>query len=150
MNLGFRAQQIRQTDAAASRSSRQQKSGEDKVRGRDLSVTSFIAAFGLLMCGAIALPGTALAEVAIHGAEYEAGVLVVRGQTDRANESVQLDGRYSTTTGNNRQFVFRVRYLPLDCTVNVRAGGNTRSITVPNCDPDTTAKNIPDRNKTNP
>jgi hypothetical protein len=80
---------------------------------------------------ALALP--AHAEVTITQAEYAAGVLVVRGETSQANQRVTLDGRYDTRTGPNKQFRFRIRYLPRDCVVDIRAGREVHPATVTNC-----------------
>lgn len=75
----------------------------------------------------------AAAEITVTRAEYKAGVLVVRGETSRSNQRVTLDRRYSTRTDRNNVFRFRIRYLPGDCTLSIRAGQQVRPAYVANC-----------------
>lgn len=74
------------------------------------------------------------AEITVTRAEYAGGVLVVRGGTSQANQRVTMDGRYSTRTNRSMEFRFRVRYLPNDCGVTIRAGREVRPVRVSNCD----------------
>jgi hypothetical protein len=83
----------------------------------------------------LAIAGPARAEITITQAEYAGGVLVLRGETSQPNQRVTLDGRYDTRTGQNKQFRFRIRYLPRDCVVDLRAGREVRPATVTNCKP---------------
>ena len=77
----------------------------------------------------------AQAEITLTRAEYAAGVLVVRGETSRPNQRVTLDGRYSTRTDRFKEFRFRIRYLPPDCSISLRAGLEERPAWVANCLP---------------
>ena len=93
------------------------------------------AALIVILAGTAILAGTVIAraEITITRAEYAAGVLVVRGETSQPNQQVTLDGRYRTRTDRYKEFRFRIRYLPLDCTVSIRAGQNVRPVGVTNC-----------------
>jgi hypothetical protein len=85
---------------------------------------------------AFLLVGTASAqaEITITQAEYAAGVLVVRGETSQPDQRVVLDERYDTHTDRNKEFRFRIRYLPPDCTISIRAGQEERPARVANCE----------------
>ncbi len=78
-------------------------------------------------------PGGARAEITITEAEYAGGVTVIRGEVERANARVTLDRRYKTRANRFGQFQFRVRYLPNDCVVDIRAGRDTHPVTIANC-----------------
>lgn len=78
-------------------------------------------------------PTDAVAEITITKAEYAAGVMLVRGEVERAHAKVTLDRRYSTRANRFGEFEFRVRYLPNDCTVEVRAGRDTHPVSISNC-----------------
>jgi hypothetical protein len=82
---------------------------------------------------ALGLSSAAQAEISVTHGEYAAGVLVVRGQTSQPNQRITLDGRYSERTGDNKEFLFRIRYLPKDCVVRLKAGMETRIATIANC-----------------
>ena len=91
---------------------------------------SLLSAFWIsLLAGA----APAHAEITITQAEYAAGVLVVRGETSRRNQRVTLDGRYKTRTDRFKEFRFRIRYLPSDCSISIRAGQQVRPVGVTNC-----------------
>jgi hypothetical protein len=75
----------------------------------------------------------AQAEITITRAEYVGGILFVRGETSRQNQRVTLDRRFSTRTDRFKEFRFRVRYLPRDCSVTIRAGQEVRPARVANC-----------------
>jgi hypothetical protein len=95
------------------------------------------AAARRLLCGlalAVMVAAPARAEITITRAEYAAGVLVVRGETSEPGQRVTLDGRYRTRTDRFKEFRFRIRYLPRDCTVSIRAGREVRPAVVANCD----------------
>jgi hypothetical protein len=62
------------------------------------------------------------AEITVTKSEYRAGVLVVRGETSQSSQRVTLDGRFDEWTNKFNEFTFRVRYLPRDCLVTLRAG----------------------------
>ena len=82
---------------------------------------------------AAALPTTARAEISVDEAAYAAGVTVIRGRVDQPGAYVSLDRRYSTRARRSGRFVFRVRYLPNDCVVDLRAGGERRPVEIENC-----------------
>jgi hypothetical protein len=75
----------------------------------------------------------ARAEITVTKSEYRAGVLVVRGETSQSSQRVTLDGRFEERTNKFNEFTFRVRYLPRDCLVTLRAGRETRPSFVANC-----------------
>lgn len=89
------------------------------------------AAAAFLISALAAVP--AHAEITLTRAEYTGGVLVVRGETSRPNQRVTLDGRYSTQTDRFKEFRFRIRYLPPDCSITLRAGREARPAWVANC-----------------
>src|SRR5437763_15500605 len=57
-------------------------------------------------------PSMAYAKITIRQAQYTGGMLLVRGETARAGQTVTLAGRYKTRTERNGRFRFRERYLP--------------------------------------
>ncbi len=75
----------------------------------------------------------ASADITVMKAEYAAGVTVIRGETERSFAEVTLDRRFSTTANRFGEFEFRIRYLPDDCTVSLRAGRDTHPVTIKNC-----------------
>jgi hypothetical protein len=87
----------------------------------------------LIACVLLLMGVPAHAEITITQSEYAAGVLVVRGETSQPNQRVTLDGRFDTRTDSVSRFVFRVRYLPSDCTADIRAGRETHPLVVTNC-----------------
>jgi hypothetical protein len=94
-----------------------------------------IALLAALVCGATLFPADARAAISVEEVEYAAGVLVVRGRTSEASQRVTLNGRFSEWTDRNKRFRFRVRFLPPDCLVTLRAGREVHSATVDNCKP---------------
>lgn len=95
-----------------------------------LTVACLLSAFPIsLLAGA----APAHAEITLNRAEYANGVLLVHGETSRANQRVTLDGRYSTRTDRYNEFRFRIRYLPPDCSISLRAGREVRPAWVANC-----------------
>ncbi|MDQ2081103.1 hypothetical protein RA307_13010 [Xanthobacteraceae bacterium Astr-EGSB] len=87
----------------------------------------------LTACALLLMGMPVHAEITITQSEYAAGVLVVRGETSQPNQRVTLDGRFDTRTDSVSQFVFRVRYLPPDCTADIRAGRETHPVVITNC-----------------
>ena len=77
----------------------------------------------------------ARAAISVERADYKAGVLVVRGQTTEANETVTLDGIYRAHSNRLRKFQFRIRYRPHNCTVRLTAGSDIFHATVVHCRP---------------
>jgi hypothetical protein len=90
--------------------------------------------FAIASVFAMACVDPAHAEITITEAQYAAGVLVVRGETSRANQRVTLDRRYRTRTNRFNEFRFRIRYLPPDCSVTIRAGRDIRPARIANCE----------------
>jgi hypothetical protein len=88
---------------------------------------------GLFSVATLALVAPASADITVMKAEYAAGVTVIRGETERSFAEVTLDRRFSTTANRFGEFEFRLRYLPDDCTVSLRAGRDTRPVTINNC-----------------
>lgn len=74
-----------------------------------------------------------LAEITVTKAEYAAGVTLIQGEVERPNAKVTLDRRYSTQSNRYGQFAFKVRYLPNDCMVDIRAGRDTHPVVIGNC-----------------
>lgn len=75
----------------------------------------------------------AQAEIVVKQAEYEAGVLVVAGETSHTNREISLDGRYTATSDRVGAFRFRIKYLPNDCTIGLFDGEDTRTVFVRGC-----------------
>lgn len=96
----------------------------------------------------VSMATVAHAEITVTHAQYAAGVLVVRGETSTPNQRVTLDGRYDTRTDRNKRFVFRLRYLPRECGVTIRAGQEVRPARVANCSPIATPRPSPLRGGT--
>lgn len=95
-----------------------------------LTIASLLAAFSI---SGLAGAAPAHAEITVTRAEYAGGALVVRGETSRPNQRVTLDERYSTRTDRFREFRFRIRYLPPDCAISLRAGKEVRPAWIANC-----------------
>lgn len=91
------------------------------------------AAIGFVVL--LGLPAPAAAEITITKAHYAGGVLVVAGETSRPNQRVTLDRRFTTRTGRNKNFTFRVAYRPRDCIASIRAGSDVHPAVVANCRP---------------
>jgi hypothetical protein len=77
----------------------------------------------------------ARAAISVERADYKAGVLVVRGKTTEANETVTLDGKYRAYSNRSRKFQFRIGYRPRKCTVRLTAGSDIFHATVTHCKP---------------
>ena len=75
------------------------------------------------------------AAITVKRAEYKAGILVVRGQTAEANETVTLDGLYRAHSNRLRSFHFRIRYRPRNCVVRLTTGSDIFHATVARCRP---------------
>jgi hypothetical protein len=74
----------------------------------------------------------ARAEIKVDSARYKAGVLVVRGETSEPR-TVVLDDHFRKKTFRNNRFLFRVRYLPNDCSIRLQAGSDEIRTNVENC-----------------
>jgi hypothetical protein len=95
----------------------------------EATVRSILAA--MTLTALLVVPANA--EITITRAEHVRGVLVVHGETSQPNQRVTLDDRYSTRTDKLKEFRFRVRYLPADCVVSIRAGQEARPAFIANC-----------------
>jgi hypothetical protein len=89
---------------------------------------------GACLLAALGYSASAMAEITITRAEHIDGILFVQGETSRSNQLVTLDKRYRTRTGRANVFYFRVRYLPPDCSVTIRAGREVHPTRIANCD----------------
>jgi hypothetical protein len=78
---------------------------------------------------------SASAKIMVREAQYAAGVLVVTGKISEPYQRVSLDGRYQTRADQNREFRFRIRYLPSDCIVDLRSGPDREPLPIRNCTP---------------
>jgi hypothetical protein len=94
---------------------------------------SSVGAIAVFAFCALAIPAWAEIEINVKSAEYSAGVLVVSGSIGEPNKDIKLDQRYTERSNQLGQFLFRVRYLPDDCTVHITAGGDTRTAHVSGC-----------------
>lgn len=88
----------------------------------------------LVAAAAVLSAPPALAELIIEKAEYKAGVTEIRGETEAAFQEVVLDGRYTTVSDASGSFVFWVRYLPLDCVINVKVHDEVHPAYISGCE----------------
>jgi hypothetical protein len=78
--------------------------------------------------------GTAFAAgLVITDAKIAAGSLTVRGKSPLANQTVELDGKFSVQSDATRSFTFGVPYVPDDCVVQIAAGASSKKAAVANC-----------------
>src|SRR4029077_9184560 len=73
------------------------------------------------------------ARIRLTDSEILAGLLVVAGRTEHANETVTLDGKFTTVSDRRHRFVFRVPYSPPSCTVTLKANDDERTAAVAVC-----------------
>jgi hypothetical protein len=73
------------------------------------------------------------AGIVITDAEIAAGRLTVQGKSPVANQTVELDGRFSVQSDATRAFTFSVVYVPRDCIVSIVAGASARNAAIANC-----------------
>ena len=73
------------------------------------------------------------ARIDVVEARYEAGVLVVRGNSDHPNADVTLERIYKERTGKSGEFLFRVRYRPRGCVAEIRFKDESFSARIANC-----------------
>jgi hypothetical protein len=73
------------------------------------------------------------AKIDVVEARYEAGVLVLRGNSDHPDDEVTLDQIYKERTGHSGEFLFRVRYQPRGCVAAIRIKDESASATIANC-----------------
>jgi hypothetical protein len=99
-------------------------------RQKVFTMRQFLLAASLM----ITMSSLAQAEITLTRVENEGGVLVVRGETSQRNQLVTVDGRYRTRTDRYKEFRFRIRYLPRDCSIKIRAGQEERPARIANCD----------------
>jgi hypothetical protein len=91
------------------------------------------ACCGLTLIGVMLLPATAMANLRIDDARFYEGDLIVRGATSGPSQTVTLDGRFTTTSGEDGQFSFQLRHTPFLCTVKLVAGTDSQSAKVADC-----------------
>jgi hypothetical protein len=96
-----------------------------------------VASIALALASVCVLMGTPLrpaeARIRLNDSEILAGLLVVTGHTQHANETISLDGKFTTTSDRHRRFSFRIPYYPPTCTVTLKAGDDERTAAVAVC-----------------
>jgi hypothetical protein len=75
---------------------------------------------------------SAQASIRIDDARFEKGQLTVTGQV-APNESVTLDGKFSTKADASGHFRFHSAYRPSTCMANLTAGDDSYSAVVTGC-----------------
>ena len=93
-----------------------------------LRSTLVVCAFAFGACA-----NSAYAKIDVVEARYEAGVLVVRGNSNHANADVTLDRIYKERTGQSGEFLFRVRYRPRGCVTEIQLKDESVSARVASC-----------------
>src|SRR5947209_19469133 len=73
------------------------------------------------------------ARIRLSDSEILAGLLVVAGRTEHANETITLDGKFTAVSDRRRRFVFRVPYYPPSCTATLKANNDERTAAVAVC-----------------
>ena len=76
---------------------------------------------------------SAEARIRLTDAEILAGLLVVAGRTEHAQETITLDGKFTVVSDRRRRFAFRVPYYPPSCMVTLKAGDDERTAAVAVC-----------------
>ncbi|HVV63298.1 MAG TPA: hypothetical protein VHD14_16240 [Pseudolabrys sp.] len=87
-----------------------------------------LCALILLFCGATA----ASAEIRISVSRYQNGALTVTGET-QPNQTVSLDGKYTTKSDAAGRFAFHLDYKPPTCMADITAGGDVYSAVIAYC-----------------
>ena len=77
----------------------------------------------------------AAAAIRVAEARVANGYLVISGDTDLPSFLVVLDDRYSAAPDGQGRFSFRLLYVPPDCVGTLRAGDETRRVTIADCTP---------------
>jgi hypothetical protein len=92
------------------------------------------ALVGFVFAVACILPNVSQAAgLVVTDAQIGGGKLIVTGTSPLANQSIELDGRFTTMSDAQRKFSFSVVYVPADCIVQVAAGSVTRNAAVARC-----------------
>lgn len=76
---------------------------------------------------------SAEARIRLTDSEILAGLLVVAGRTEHANEIITLDGQFTMTSDPRHRFMFRVPNYPPSCTITLKAGSDERTAAVAVC-----------------
>jgi len=84
-------------------------------------------------CSRISPNVSQAAGLVVTDAQIAGGKLTVTGTSPLANQSIELDGRFTTMSDAQRKFAFSVVYVPADCIVQVAAGSATRNAAVARC-----------------
>jgi hypothetical protein len=87
------------------------------------------------LCAALILLAglrVAAADIRIDESRFEAGQLVVAGQT-APRSTVILDDRYKTKSDGEGHFTFKLKYKPATCMSDIRAGDNVYSAVIAGC-----------------
>ena|SRR5690349_9749278 len=85
------------------------------------------------LCLVIGSRATFAAGLIITDAKIAAGSLRVSGKSPLANQTVDLDGRFSVQSDATRNFTFAVPYVPADCVVEITAGASSKKAAVASC-----------------
>ena len=81
----------------------------------------------------VRVPKPANSQLSVTAAKIEAGDLLIEGRTIKPNTVVTLDEKYEAKSNAQRQFSFRINYLPRGCSVMLKEGNDTREVIVANC-----------------
>ena len=89
------------------------------------------AATAVVMVVSGALPASA--HIGIRGAEMLAGVMIISGWTEKPNQTITLDDKFTAKSDAHRRFNFRIPYYPKDCNVTLKAGDDVRQAVIYGC-----------------
>jgi len=87
----------------------------------------------LTLCLIAGARTTFAAGLIITDAKIAAGSLTIRGRSPLANQTVDLDGRFTVQSDATRNFAFGVPYVPSDCVVQITAGASSKNAAIANC-----------------
>lgn len=88
----------------------------------------WLAAALLLAAGVSA----ARADIRINESRFEAGTLIVSGETS-PDRAVTLDDKYKTKSDGEGRFTFTLRYKPSTCMSDIRSGDDIYSAVIAGC-----------------
>jgi hypothetical protein len=92
-----------------------------------------LVAIVLSASAAMLSPKTAHAQVVSASAQYDRGLLVVRGTTAKPRQFVQLNRFRIKLSNREGRFVFRQTRLPRTCIVRLRSAGQELTVPVKDC-----------------
>ena len=85
------------------------------------------------LCLTVGSRTTFAAGLIVTDAKIAAGSLRVSGKSPLANQTVELDGKFSVQSDASRNFAFAVPYVPSDCVVQITAGASSKKAAIANC-----------------